>query len=77
MSCGVNVAAPVALSTCTPYEYQTGKFIGQKPRYKEFFGLGNWVSADFKGMNKRNLYYPTTIMDLGPRDEFAKEICNR
>ena len=60
---------------CTPYEYQTGKFIGQRPRYKEFFGLGNWVNADFKGMNKRNLYYPTTIMDLGPRDEFAKEIC--
>jgi len=60
---------------CTPYEYQTDKFIGQKPRYKEFFGLGDWVNADFKGMNKRNIYYPTTIMDLGPRDEFAKEIC--
>jgi hypothetical protein len=26
-------------------------------------------------MNDRNLYFPTTIMDLGPRDQFLKEIC--
>ena len=31
--------------------------------------------ANFKGMNVRNLFFPTTIMDLGPRDEFTKEIC--
>jgi hypothetical protein len=26
-------------------------------------------------MNERNLFFPTTIMDLGPRDQFTKEIC--
>jgi uncharacterized delta-60 repeat protein len=59
----------------TPYEYQTNQFIGQKPRYREFFGLGSWINANYDGLNKRNIYYPTTLMDLGPRDEFAKEIC--
>ena len=59
----------------TPYSYETGKFVGQKPRYVEFFGFGNWISANYKGMNDRNIFFPTTVMDLGPRDEFAKEIC--
>jgi hypothetical protein len=59
----------------TPYSYETGKFVGQKPRYREFFGYGNWISANYKGMNDRNIYFPTTVMDLGPRDEFSKEIC--
>jgi hypothetical protein len=27
-------------------------------------------------MNERNLFFPTTIMDMGPRDQFVKEICN-
>jgi hypothetical protein len=33
------------------------------------------VGPIYKGMNDRNLFFPTTIMDLGPRDKFAKEIC--
>ena len=59
----------------TPYSYETGKFVGQKPRYVEFFGFGDWISANYKGMNDRNIFFPTTVMDLGPRDEFSKEIC--
>lgn len=63
------------LYRCTPYDSQTGKFIGQKPRYRELAGLGAWINANFKGLNKRNIFFPTTLMDLGPRDQFAKEIC--
>jgi hypothetical protein len=37
--------------------------------------LTPFVPAGYGGMNERNLYFPTTIMDLGPRDQFTKEIC--
>jgi hypothetical protein len=61
----------------TPYVLQqngtnvTGYFIGQEPRsngahVKQIYG---------RGVNQRNLHFPTTLMDLGPRDQFAKEIC--
>jgi hypothetical protein len=54
--------------------YDGNKFIGQKPRQGTFFNP-SLQDANFKGMNVRNLFFPTTIMDLGPRDEFTKEIC--
>jgi len=66
----------------TPYVLtQTGNnvngyFIGQQPRIDNL--LGGWGPAKNyfgKGLNQRNLHFPTTIMDLGPRDQFAKEIC--
>ena len=59
----------------TPYSYETGKFVGQKPKYKQSLGYGDWIDANYKGQNVRNIFFPTTIMDLGPRDEFTKEIC--
>jgi uncharacterized delta-60 repeat protein len=59
----------------TPYSYDTGKFVGQKPKHKSFYGLGGWSDTKYKGQNERNIFFPTTIMDLGPRDEFTKEIC--
>jgi hypothetical protein len=37
--------------------------------------VGQETQGNFGGMNDRNLYFPTTIMDLGPRDQFVKEIC--
>jgi uncharacterized delta-60 repeat protein len=59
----------------TPYSHTENKFVGQLPRKKEWFG-GQWVSAaDYQGLNERNIFFPTTIMDLGPRDQFTKEIC--
>ena len=60
----------------TPYDYTTGQFIGQLPMKKNLFN-NTWepVGPTYKGMNNRNLFFPTTIMDLGPRDQFAKEIC--
>jgi hypothetical protein len=54
--------------------YDGSKFIGQKPR-KLNITTSTFEDANFKGMNVRNLFFPTTIMDLGPRDEFTKEIC--
>ncbi len=60
----------------TPFDYSTGQFIGQLPMKKNLLN-NNWepVGPVYKGMNNRNLFFPTTIMDLGPRDKFAKEIC--
>jgi hypothetical protein len=56
----------------TPY---TGsQFVGQVPKRK-LAPLTPFIPAGYGGMNERNLYFPTTIMDLGPRDQFTKEIC--
>ena len=59
----------------TPYFAGSG-FIGQKPQYFSILS-SNWLDAapKYKGMNERNVFFPTTIMDLGSRDQFSKEIC--
>ena len=46
----------------SPYT-QSGRFIGSR-----------WWSKTTWGANERNLKYPTTIMNLGPRDSFLQEI---
>jgi hypothetical protein len=48
-------------------------FIGQVPQSKT--PITNLVPVGYKGINTRNIFFPTTIMDLGPRDQFTKEIC--
>jgi hypothetical protein len=54
--------------------YNGINFVGQVPLQGTVLNpVQNPV--DFKGANERNLMFPTTIMDLGPRDEFTKEIC--
>ena len=53
--------------------YNGTNFLGQIPQKKTLFT--NLVPANFAGSNDRNLFFPTTIMDLGPRDQFTKEIC--
>jgi hypothetical protein len=56
----------------TPYD--GANFLGQIPK-KRSAGFGSW---DFPGnykSNERNLFFPTTIMDLGTRDQFTKEVC--
>ena len=63
----------------TPYHFETNSFIGQLPKKKGLVSNA-WESAGnddsgYKGMNEKNIFFPTTIMDLGPRDEFTKEIC--
>jgi hypothetical protein len=54
--------------------YDGTNFIGQVPK-RATFGNPTLQPANYGGMNDRNLFFPTTIMDLGPKDEFTKEIC--
>ena len=49
-------------------KYENGAFQGQEKTVLPIVG-------DYGGVNDRNLWFPTTIMDLGPRDEFTKQIC--
>jgi hypothetical protein len=58
-----------------PYNGNTGKFVGQVPEYQPL-GFGGYVGVPFGANNDRNLFFPTTIMDLGPRDLYTKEICS-
>ena len=53
----------------------SGYFIGQEPQVNIFGTMQPIKNLYGKGANQRNLHFPTTIMDLGPRDKFAKEIC--
>ena len=54
--------------------YNGSNFVGQVPLQGNILNPAQ-APVDFKGANERNLMFPTTIMDLGPRDEFTKEIC--
>jgi len=54
--------------------YNGTDFIGQIPKQGTFLNP-SIQPVDFDGINDRNLMFPTTIMDMGPRDEFTKEIC--
>ena len=54
--------------------YNGSNYVGQMPQQGTFLNP-NIQTVDFKGANERNIMFPTTIMDLGPRDEFTKEIC--
>ena len=54
--------------------YNGINFVGQVPLQGTVLNPAQ-TPVDFKGANERNLMFPTTIMDLGPRDEFTKEIC--
>lgn len=47
----------------TPFNDDTNQFIGQEPG-RDYYS----------GQNDKNIWYPTTINELGPRDEFTKEI---
>ena len=54
---------------CSRYS-NSGKFIGKKsPSFKE--GIGSSEKADG---NIRNLMYPTTILDMGPKSKFTQEL---
>lgn len=47
----------------TPFDDNTNQFVGQVPSRDYYYG-----------QNLKNIWFPTTIMELGPRDEFTKEI---
>lgn len=56
----------------TPYNGLN--FVGQIPKQGSFLNP-TILPVDFGGANDRNLMFPTTIMDMGSRDQFTKEIC--
>ena len=56
----------------TPYD--SNNFVGQIPKQGTYSNPA-LLPVDFGGANERNIFFPTTIMDLGARDEFTKEIC--
>ena len=61
----------------SPWKQSTQEFIGKsKPLVNP-----NWPSSIINGYpglgyNEKQIQFPTTIADLGPRDEFITEICN-
>jgi hypothetical protein len=54
--------------------YNGTDFVGQVPLQGNIINPSQ-QPVDFGGANERNILFPTTIMDLGPRDEFTQEIC--
>jgi hypothetical protein len=56
--------------------YDGNNFVGQVLQQSTYSNPNTYTTPNFKGTNDRNLFFPTTIMDLGPRDEFISEICN-
>jgi hypothetical protein len=54
--------------------YNGTNFVGQEPKQGNFINPTP-VPVNFDAVNDRNIMFPTTIMDLGPRDEFIFEIC--
>ncbi len=56
----------------SPWSDNLQEFIG-----KEIPQAPNWVTLNFKpGYNERNILFPTTLLDMGPRDAYISEICN-
>jgi hypothetical protein len=54
--------------------YNGNLFVGQIPEQATIIN-STYLPVNFNGINDRNLFFPTTIMDLGPRDLYSKEIC--
>ena len=56
----------------SPWSDNIQEFIG-----KEIPQPPNWLTLNFKpGYNDKNIMFPTTILDMGPRDSYISEICN-
>lgn len=51
----------------TPYNDSTNSFVGQLESDGPTF-------RSYPGANTRNIWFPTTVVDLGPKNEFAYEV---
>jgi hypothetical protein len=51
----------------TPYNNTNDSYVGR-------LNPVNWLTKNTFGGNRKNLMYPTTVMDLGPRDIYTQEI---
>jgi hypothetical protein len=60
----------------TPYADNINEFIGgPQPTISNFFTNLTGYQPNDSSQNTRQILFPTTIMDLGKRDEFVSEIC--
>jgi hypothetical protein len=57
----------------SPWDGNLNLFIGKKSPSEGLFGT-NFAGGGY-GYNKRQIQFPTTITDLGPRDSFISEVC--
>jgi hypothetical protein len=56
----------------SPWSDNVQEFIG-----KEVPQPASWLTLNFKpGYNEKNIMFPTTVLDMGPRDSYISEICN-
>jgi hypothetical protein len=56
----------------SPWSDGVQEFIG-----KEIPQPPNWITLNFNpGYNEKNIMFPTTILDMGPRNTYISEICN-
>jgi hypothetical protein len=61
---------------CTPYADNSGIFIGgPTPTVSNFLSSIIGPSGPDDSANTRQILFPTTILDMGKRDEFISEIC--
>lgn len=56
------------------FNNQTKNFYYRSTPYGNETFYGQTPDKEYKGQNKKNIWFPTTIMELGPRDEFLKEV---
>jgi hypothetical protein len=61
----------------SPWKESTQEFIGKNsPSVNPLLPLSLINGYPGLGYNKKQIQFPTTIADLGPRDKFISEICN-
>jgi hypothetical protein len=61
----------------SPWKESTQEFIGKNsPSVNPLWPTSLITGYPGLGYNKKQIQFPTTIADLGPRDKFISEICN-
>lgn len=59
----------------SPWNSVISEFIGKNPPPTSQYPL-NLLNINGPGYNKKQIQFPTTVVDLGPRDSFIREICS-
>ena len=63
----------------SPWKDSTQQFIGKDaPTFSSIINLPPSILNTYPGLgyNKKQIQFPTTIVDMGPREKFISEICN-
>jgi hypothetical protein len=63
----------------SPWRDSTQQFIGKDaPTFSSIINLPPSILNTYPGLgyNKKQIQFPTTIVDMGPREKFISEICN-